>query len=489
MNAPAFVCMLMGPTHVYTLVNSSYQKLFGNREIVGKPIMEALPELEGQGFDKILDHVYETGETYVGIEILIKLARDEGLLPEDRYFNCSYQPIYQEEEEINGILVLGYEVTEEIRGKKAQEESAERFRILADAMPQKVWTADAGGNINYFNKKWLDYTQKSYDELKEWGWKNIIHPDEWESEQQSWEHSLQTAEDFQFEHRCLHHDGTYRWHLSRALAQKNGEGEVILWLGTNTDIHEQKLFAEELKKRIAERIEIERQKNDFISMASHELKTPVTSIKGYTQALQRKFKNEGNVQAEAFLSKMDNQINKLTALIADLLDATQVTAGKLNFNNANFNFNELAAEIVEDIQLSSQKHTITLNLGADQIMFGDRNRLGQVITNMLSNAIKYSPNADQIIVTTVIEKEQIKLCVQDFGMGIPPENLSKIFEQFFRVGSIGRESISGLGLGLFIASEIVKRHGGILTVESEEGKGSTFCFDLPIGKTIEPEIE
>jgi PAS domain S-box-containing protein len=480
MNAPGFICTLMGPEHTYTLVNPSYQKLFGKREIVGKPIMVALPELEGQGFDKILDHVYETGETYVGIEIPITLARDEALVPEERYFNFSYQPIYQEEKKINGILVFGYEVTEEIRGKKIQQESAGRFRILADAMPQKVWTADANGNVNYFNRQWFEYTHKSFEDLKDWGWKEIIYADDWDINQQSWQHSINTGEAFQLEHRFLFHDGTYRWHLSRGVAQKDNDGKIMMWVGTNTDIHEQKLFEMELEKQIAARIEIEREKNDFISMASHELKTPLTSLKGYTQSLQRKFKNEGNAEAEPHLLKMDKQINKLTALINDLLDSTKVTRGQLKFNEELFDFNELIKEIAEEMRQTSKRHTITINLDASEMIYGDRNRIGQVMTNMLSNAIKYSPKADHIIITTKHENNNIRFCVQDFGIGIPQEKESKVFEQFFRVSGDVQENFSGLGLGLFIASEIIKRHKGNMSVDSIEGKGSTFCFILPI---------
>jgi PAS domain S-box-containing protein len=480
MNSPGFISTLMGPEHTYTLVNPSYQKLFGKRQIVGKPIMVALPELKGQGFDTLLDNVYETGETYVGIEIPITLARDEGIVPEERFFNFSYQPIYNEDKKINGILVFGYEVTEEMRGKKIQEVSAARFRMLADSMPQKVWTADANGHIDYFNEKWLEYTQKGFEELKDEGWQNLIHPDEWEFNQQSWQHSVNTGEDFQVEHRYLRNDGTYRWHLSRALAQKDKDGKTIMWLGTNTDIHEQKLFAEELEKQIIEKIKIEKQKNDFISMASHELRTPVTSIKGYAQTLQRKFKNEGNTEAETYLAKMDNQVNRLTSLINDLLDATQVSSGQLNLNKTSFNFNDLVKETTEENQQSAQKHTIAIDLDADQVVFGDRKRIGQVMVNMISNAIKYSPKANEIIVTTQVNDNQITFCVQDFGIGINQEYLASIFDQFFRVGNTGHESISGLGLGLFIASQIIKTHDGTMTVESEEGKGSTFCFHLPL---------
>lgn len=480
MTAPAYVCTFRGPQHIYELVNPAYQKLFGKREIQGKPIMEALPELEGQGFDTILDNVYQTGEIFIGTEVLIWLARDEGLLPEERYFNFTYQPIYDEEKRVTGILVFGYEVTEQKLGEKMQKESAERFRMLTDAMPEKIWTADADGNFNYYNQQWFDYTRMSFEELEGWGWKKIIHPDDWDNNQQSWQNSVDTGKNFQIEHRFLCHDGTYRWHLSRGVAQKDNNGKTMLWVGTNTDIHEQKLFAEELKKQVAARIKLERQKNEFISMASHELKTPVTSIKGYTQVLQYKFKAEGNTEAEAFLLQMDKQINKLTSLINDLLDATKVSAGRLKFNEDLFDFNELVKEITDEMQQTTHTHTINMDLGTPEMIFADRNRIGQVMTNMLSNAVKYSPRADTVHVTTSLENDMIKFSVQDFGIGIPEENQPSVFDQFFRVTGEVQDTFAGLGLGLFIASEIIKRSNGTMSVESMEGKGSTFCFTLPV---------
>jgi two-component system CheB/CheR fusion protein len=198
--------------------------------------------------------------------------------------------------------------------------------------------------------------------------------------------------------------------------------------------------------------------------------------------LQRKFKNNGNTEDEAYLLKMDKQINKLTSLINDLLDATKVSAGQLTFNEDFFDFNELAIEIVAEMQQTTERHAINVKLDTSVIVPGDRNRIGQVMTNMLSNAIKYSPKADNIMVTSTQDNSHIKFCVQDFGIGIPQENKVDVFDQFFRVKGLLQDRFAGLGLGLFIASEILKRHHGVISVESVEGKGSTFCFTLPINK-------
>jgi PAS domain S-box-containing protein len=232
---------------------------------------------------------------------------------------------------------------------------------------------------------------------------------------------------------------------------------------------------------ISERKEFESQKDDFISIATHELKTPVTSIKAYAQVLQSRFAKEGNVQAVDMLIKMDAQLKKLTGLIGDLLDVTRVDGGKLQFHESFFDFNDLVNEIIAEMKLTTTKHRITQKLGATKTVYGDRDRVGQVLTNLLSNAIKYSPHGEKIIVTTAGDKKEMAVCVQDFGIGIVKDQQAKVFERFFRVGD-AEDTFAGLGLGLFISSEIVKRHGGQIRVKSMPGKGSTFCFTLPVRK-------
>ncbi|MFD2966589.1 CheR family methyltransferase [Sphingobacterium bambusae] len=273
------------------------------------------------------------------------------------------------------------------------------------------------------------------------------------------------------------------------VSKPNGEQLILLALDDITarkaDIHEQKVFAEELQKQINEKIKLERQKNDFISMASHELKTPVTSIKGYTQALQRRFSKEGNIDAEGFLRKMDNQINKLTALIGDLLDATKVTAGQLQYNIEDFDFNELILEITEEMQQTSRKHKIKLSLDNNVLVSGDRNRIGQVVTNLLSNAIKYSPSASEVLIDTSVSDNQVTVKVKDHGIGISKKHQENVFDQFFRASSVSDKNFAGLGLGLFIANEIIKRHRGKITVSSEEDVGSVFSIVLPIERLLE----
>lgn len=233
-----------------------------------------------------------------------------------------------------------------------------------------------------------------------------------------------------------------------------------------------------------------RLRSEFMSIASHELKTPVTSIKAYVQVLQQRFTKRGDEQSAQQLAKMDVQLNKLTNLIGDLLDVTKIESGKLSFHIEEFDFNTLIVEMVEDLQRTTTKHSIIIEGEIQQKVCGDRDRIGQVMTNLITNAIKYSPQTKKILVQISKDGNFVKLCVKDFGVGISKEKQGKVFERFYRVSGPKENTFPGLGLGLYISSEIIKRQGGRIWVESEgSGKGlpagrqgSKFCFTLPLGR-------
>lgn len=239
-------------------------------------------------------------------------------------------------------------------------------------------------------------------------------------------------------------------------------------------------YSLQIERELAERKILEQQKDEFIGIASHELKTPVTSIKAFTQVLHSRFTKAGDEKSATLLLKMDAQLNKLNVLIGDLLDVTKIETGQLQFHEEYFDFNEVVSEIVEETQRITDKHTIIQKLKPSKTIYGDRDRIGQVLTNLLSNAIKYSPHTKKIIVSTKTTKDSVIACVQDFGIGVPKDKQEKVFERFYRAEGTSIESYPGMGLGLFISSEIIKRQNGKIWVKSVEGKGATFCFSLPI---------
>jgi signal transduction histidine kinase len=189
-----------------------------------------------------------------------------------------------------------------------------------------------------------------------------------------------------------------------------------------------------------------------------------------------------NAAAFNMLTKMDRQVNKLTNLIGDLLDVSKANAGQLNFYFEKIDFNELVKEVIDEMQRTTKTHTIETKLANTEIIEGDRNRLEQVIMNLISNAIKYSPKADKVVITSYTKNNQVRLCVQDFGIGVPASQQSKLFTRFFRATTERKNTFPGLGLGLYISNEIIKRHSGVMDFISEDGKGSTFCFSLPLKK-------
>jgi signal transduction histidine kinase len=287
-----------------------------------------------------------------------------------------------------------------------------------------------------------------------------------ESLTQVWTSSLQTGETYQAEARLKNKAGAYRWHLVQGEPIKNEKGSIIKWIGAFTDI-------ENLKEE-------QKQKDDFLSMASHELKTPVTSIKAYGQIIERILEEKGDVQTLGIVKKMSKQVSRLTTLIKDLLDVTKMQKGGLIRNESVFHFDEFVKEVIDDMQKTIVTHQIIDNSDADIQISGDKDKLGQVLNNLISNATKYSPGADKIIVSTQMVKDGVQLSVQDFGIGISTEVQQRVFEQFYRVTGENQSTFQGMGIGLYICAEIIKRETGKIWVESVAGNGSVFYVWLPV---------
>jgi PAS domain S-box-containing protein len=238
---------------------------------------------------------------------------------------------------------------------------------------------------------------------------------------------------------------------------------------------------------VTERNQLEARKNAFISMASHELKTPVTSLKGFTQLLQRRLRRQQvDPQTMLFLDRMDAQLNKLTGLISDLLDVSKMQEGKLPYRETRFDLDELARETIENVQAAITTHQVRIEGATSAQISGDRDRLGQVLINLLTNAVKYSPGADMVVVRLSADQQWAQVAVQDFGIGIAAQHHQRIFEQFYQVAEPQEGGYPGLGIGLYIAHTLVERHGGRLWLESRKGAGSTFHFTLP---TLAPEAD
>ncbi|WP_027375870.1 PAS domain-containing sensor histidine kinase [Kaistella palustris] len=363
------------------------------------------------------------------------------------------------------------DITEYKNYERSIKESEKKYRFLADAMPQIVWIGESDGRLTYFNQATLDYSGKNYNEfVSANGWIDIVHPDEQIENVRLWEHCVRTKEPFNFEHRFRNKNNEYRWFLSRAFPEIDENGNVRKWVGTSTDI-------DDMKKQ-------EKQKNDFIKMANHELKTPVTTIKGYVQLLKKMRGQSDDKFLTNSLNTIENQVNKLTMLIGDLLDISRMESGKLPLNKKTFSLVGLVTETIEDIKASEQSHQINFELKhtSDIEVYADKDRITQVLNNLLTNAIKYSPLKKRVDVELFVERGNAVVSVEDFGIGMDECELLKIFERFYRVSGEDEETYPGFGIGLFIVKDILERHEGKIWVKSEKEKGSKFYFSLPLNK-------
>ena len=234
-----------------------------------------------------------------------------------------------------------------------------------------------------------------------------------------------------------------------------------------------------LKREIENRRELEKKKDEFISIASHELKTPLTSIRGYIQLLERLINKEGNENLKPYISKVSSQINKLGDLVSDLLDISNMESGKMKFNIRPFSFEDMLNNAIDNIKQIFPEHIIVKNGSANVLYPGDEMRIEQVVINYLTNAIKYSPDHRKIEVDSILDKNWLEVRVTDHGIGISQELQEQLFEKFFRVEESSNR-FQGLGIGLYICQEVIQRHEGTCGVISELGNGSTFYFRLPL---------
>ncbi len=343
--------------------------------------------------------------------------------------------------------------------------SQEHFKFLADNIPVIVWTAQPDGSTDYFNKRWYEYTGLNIEESIDWGWQPVLHPDDLEKTLKAWEKSVATGEPYEVEYRFKSaKDGQYRWHLGHALPFTDDNGLIIKWFGTGTDIEDQK---KEMEKR-----------DEFIGIASHELKTPLTSAKGYIQLIESFQKEVLPVNVKLFVKKANDSLNKLQTLVNDLLDVSKIQAGKLEFSVDRFSLGDLIATCVENSATIYPKSIIANRYNGDFIVTGNFERLEQVLMNLISNAVKYSNNNHPIDINAGQADGYTWVSVTDRGIGLTEPQTERIFERFYRVED-KKFLTSGLGMGLYISSEIIKAHHGFMSVKSKFNEGSTFSFSLP----------
>jgi two-component system CheB/CheR fusion protein len=341
--------------------------------------------------------------------------------------------------------------------------SREYFKYLANNIPVLIWTADMNGKLDYVNRRWYEYTGFDLEDSKT-KQTELVHPDDLEISSVAWRQALENKQKYEQEFRFKRNsDGAYRWHYSQAIPFKDEQGNITAWIGTCIDIDDQKKQLE--------------RKDEFIGVASHELKTPLTSLKGYLQLMGIQENLPASVKS--YISKANISLTKLQRLVDELLDVSRIKAGKLEFSKQVFNLTELVIQCVENSSIMYPLYTIKKEFEEDIMVMGNEERIEQVFMNLINNAVKYSPENRNIIVCAEKDDTSAIVSVTDFGVGMSEQEEKFVFERFYRVN--GNNFLTpGLGMGLYIASEIIKEHKGEIRVKSKLNEGSIFSFSLPL---------
>ena len=495
--APAFLAVLQGPEHVFEFVNYSYLQLNGHRQVLGRSVAEGLPEAAGQGFVALLDRVYRTGQRFIGREIPIMIERVRGAPAEERVLDFVYQPITDAEGQSAGIVVHGSDVTEAVTARREVErllriseeargrveESEVRYRFLANTIPVQVWTATPEGRLDYVSDRTAEYFGLAERDLLGDGWIAHLHPDDVATTSERWARSLATGEPYEVEFRLRRAaGGDYRWHLSRATAQRDEDGGILRWFGTNTDIEDRRRAQGELERLTREAMEANRAKSDFLAAMSHELRTPLNAIGGYAQLIELGVRGPVTEEQRVDLSKIQRSKNHLDALVSDVLNFAKAGAGRIEYRVQQIRLRRTLDAVLEMIAPQAEEKRLRLEspeIPADLCAIADEDRTRQILLNLFANALKFTPAGGAISLDVSATETEVAIAVRDTGIGVPAEKTERIFEPFVQAERALRSSDQGVGLGLAISRQLARAMGGDVRVTSAVGEGSTFTLTLP----------
>ncbi len=382
---------------------------------------------------------------------------------------------------------LDHEHESHERVQTALRDSEERFEMIAESIPQLVWTTRHDGVHEYFNQRWMNYTGVTLDQITtDWDWSALIHPDDHERTLERWNHSLMTGEPYDAEYRFLRaQDRKYRWFLAKALPLRNRQGQIVRWFGTCTDIEDQKQAEAELAAAKVSAEEANKAKSQFLASMSHELRTPLNAIIGYSEMLQEEVEEMHATDLSKDLTKIHSAGKHLLSLISDILDLSKIEAGKMDIYVEDFDLAEAVQDVLNTVEALVEQNGNVLERAVPPglgRMWSDVTKVRQSLFNLLSNASKFTENGRITLeASQFVEngRDWVRLQVRDTGIGIAPEKLAHIFEPFMQVPSNEVTRAAGTGLGLALTRNFCELLGGKLTVESEVDKGSTFTIILP----------
>ncbi|MDQ6799348.1 MAG: PAS domain S-box protein [Acidobacteriota bacterium] len=458
MDANPFVIDLLGYSLDELIGKQLWQiGLFSDKE-ESKAAME---QLQKNGYIRYEDMPLETKQ---GKSVEVEFVSNSYLVGDQKVIQCNIR-----------------DITDRKWAEKAARISTDRFRFLAESMPLMIFTAKPNGDIDYVNRQLTEFTGLHREEVYNSGRLLITHPDEVEEDVRRWRHSIESGEPFQFECRFRRSDGAYRWHLTRASAMRDAAGRIVIWVGSSTDIDDRKSIEENLVRQYHESETLSRAKDEFLATSSHELRTPLTSILGWSELLVT-----GHLDAETQREAIDSIRQSAKAqsrLIDDMLDVSRLLTGKLELNKEMVDVSATLLLAIRAITPAAEKKNIQMEKSFARdasFVYGDPTRLQQIFWNILSNAVKFTPEGGSIRVLLSSVDSQVEIKVSDTGQGISRDFLPRVFDSLTQEGGSSTRQHSGLGLGLSIVKQLVEMHGGTVRAESEgQGLGATFTVSLP----------
>lgn len=489
--SPSIFLILSGPEFTITFGNEPLFQSWGKtNDIVGKPLLEVLPELTDQPFPRLLRQVYNTGQTHTGREEKAMVIKN-GMLQEV-YYNYVYQPVIDDVNNVTGVTVMASDVTDQVHVRKKIEEIASQFRTLAESLPAFVWMTDAAGNIEYISRRWKEYS--GFDSVNTDIWQQLVHPDDMDAIMSAWSRSLQNAGTYRGEIRIRNTKGEYRWHFVHGVPVKNNEGVVLKWIGSFTDIHDQKLFSNNLISLVEERTsDLKRSNEDlqqFAHVASHDLKEPVRKIQTFTSFLIDDYETHLPEKGKMYLHKIEASINRIYDMIEGVLNYSSLN-GQPDQHELT-DLNKVVERIDADFELMIEQTEATLHYSNLPVVEAPHTLVYQLFSNLVGNSLKFTrPGKPAVITITSAPtdtlppdpalragKQYVKITIRDNGIGFDQKFAERIFSPFTRLNS--KDKFEGTGLGLALCKKIVERMHGSISAHGVEHEGAVFEVLLPL---------
>ncbi|MFD2519997.1 ATP-binding protein [Emticicia soli] len=494
MQAPAAIAILEGPEHTFSLTNTQFQQLIGrsHEEMLGNSLKQLFPEFEEQGIYEIFSYVYNSGEPFSANEFFISFLYQGNI--RSGYWDFVIYPIKNDNGLINELMIHVIESTAQVEARKKVEASEKQFRTLAETLPQLVWMTDANGNQLYASARWEEYTGRPSSAEN---WIETLHPEDYDRMFQAWNNSLSTGVVYKIELRLKNKAGEYRWHFGQGEPIYNEQGEIIKWIGTFMDIHEQKIFTENLETLIEERTTELSDKNlaleisnkeleSFNYIASHDLQEPLRKIRTFIHLIEKSGLDSEN--SKKYFEKINSSAQRMSDLIQSVLTYSRLSKTGEDFVETDLN--KILEEVKTDFELLIKEKNATIKSNKLPIIKANALQINQLFSNLISNSLKFSTESPHISISSKIvkgkeinaqanpEQKFAYLIFQDNGIGFPDEFKEKIFNLFQRLH--GKSEYSGTGIGLSIVKKIVEQHRGYISAESKAGEGATFNIWLPM---------